>query len=50
MILLHFTAEWCALSKAMKPVIEEYVNDNPDVEYKMVDIDYDFDSLHLMMC
>jgi len=29
----------------MKPVIEEYVKNNPDVEYKMIDIDNDFDSL-----
>ena len=45
MKLLHFTAEWCAPCKAMKPVIEEYVKNNPDVEYKMIDIDNDFDSL-----
>jgi len=45
MILLHFTAKWCAPCEAMKPVIDEYVLANPDVEYRVVDIDYDFDSL-----
>jgi thioredoxin 1 len=45
MRLLHFTAEWCSPCKAMKPVIDEYIENHPDVEYKMIDIDYDFDSL-----
>lgn len=45
MRLLHFTAEWCAPCKAMKPLIEDYVENNPSTEYILIDIDYDFDSL-----
>ena len=29
----------------MKPLIEDYVENNPSTEYILIDIDYDFDSL-----
>ena len=45
MKLLHFTAEWCQPCKAMKPIIDEYVEANPELEYSPIDIDYNFDSL-----
>ena len=45
MKLIHFTAEWCQPCKAMKPLIDEYIADHPEVEYAPIDIDIDFDSL-----
>jgi thioredoxin 1 len=37
--LIHFTAEWCQPCKAMAPMIDEFVYDNPDIEYVKFDID-----------
>jgi thioredoxin 1 len=37
--LVHFTAEWCQPCKRMQPVIEEFKNENPGIEYVKVDID-----------
>ena len=31
--LLHFTADWCNPCKSMAPVIERFINDNPDIKY-----------------
>jgi thioredoxin 1 len=37
--LIHFTAGWCQPCKAMAPMIDEFVSENPDIEYVKFDID-----------
>ena len=37
--LLHFTADWCNPCKRIKPLIDTYISDNPDIEYIAVDVD-----------
>jgi thioredoxin 1 len=39
MKLLHFTAEWCGPCKMMKPMIEQVMQEHPDIEYVPIDID-----------
>jgi thioredoxin 1 len=39
MQLVHFTAEWCQPCKSMQPVIEEFRDENPGIDYIKVDID-----------
>lgn len=41
--LLHFTADWCAPCKKMKPLIEEFAAENTDIEYIQINVDVDFD-------
>lgn len=40
--IVHFTADWCIPCKKLKPIVEEYINNNPDIEYLIVDVDTDF--------
>jgi thioredoxin 1 len=40
--IIHFTADWCAPCKKLKPIIEEFVSNNSDIEYVLVDVDIDF--------
>lgn len=37
--LIHFTAEWCQPCKAMMPVITQFKDKHPDINYIKVDID-----------
>lgn len=37
--LIHFTATWCQPCKAMAPMIDKFVTDNPEIEYAKIDID-----------
>jgi thioredoxin 1 len=39
MKLIHFTAEWCQPCKMMKPIINQVVSENPNIEYVPIDID-----------
>lgn len=41
--ILHFTADWCNPCKRLKPIIEQYVKDNPDVKYTVIDVDTQFE-------
>lgn len=40
--IVHFTADWCHPCKKLKPIIDQYVIENPEVEYVMVDVDTEF--------
>jgi thioredoxin 1 len=37
--LLHFTADWCGPCKMIKPIIEEFISNNPDITYTKIDVD-----------
>lgn len=41
--LIHFTADWCQPCQKMKPTIQDFVINNPSIEYTKVDIEKDFD-------
>ena len=38
-MLLHFTADWCNPCKKIRPIIEEYIVDHPEIEYRPIDVD-----------
>ena len=42
--LLHFTADWCQPCKKIKPLIDDYISNNPDIKYTRIDIEEDFDT------
>jgi thioredoxin 1 len=44
MKLIHFTAEWCQPCKTMQPIIEEFINENQDLDYIKIDVDKDSES------
>lgn len=42
--LLHFTADWCQPCKKIKPIIDEYLEKNPEIQYVKIDIEEDFET------
>lgn len=40
--ILHFTADWCMPCKKLKPIIEEFISNNPDIKYEAIDVDVNF--------
>ena len=39
-IIKHYGAEqWCAPCRALKPVIQEIISQNPSVSYQYIDVD-----------
>lgn len=40
--LIHFTADWCQPCQKMKPIIHDFIINNPNIEYIKVDIEEDF--------
>lgn len=41
--LLHFSADWCQPCKKMKPIIDEFLSNNPNIQYKVYDAENDRD-------
>lgn len=40
--LLHFSApSWCIPCQKTKPLVDSFIANNPDIEYKYVDVDKD---------
>lgn len=37
--ILHFTASWCQPCQKLKPIIEEFIDKNPEVMYTRIDVD-----------
>ena len=41
--ILHFTADWCKPCEKLKPIIKQYLEEHPDIAYRMVDVDNEID-------
>lgn len=39
MKLYHFTAEWCGPCKKLAPVLEQFLTENPEIDYIKIDVD-----------
>ena len=39
--LLHFSATWCQPCKQMQPVLDRFIDNNPDIVYAKFDADVD---------
>lgn len=46
--LLYFAADWCAPCKQMKPILEEFSSENPDILVVKIDVDEDFEAAAAM--
>lgn len=44
--ILHFSADWCRPCDKLKPIIEQYILENSDVKYTVIDVDTKFDIAH----
>jgi thioredoxin 1 len=45
MKLLHFNADWCFPCKRIKPIIEQHIQENPEIEYIIIDVDNNLDAV-----
>jgi thioredoxin 1 len=43
--LIHFTGEWCTPCKKMQPIIEDFLYQNPNIEYIKIDVDSNIEKL-----
>lgn len=41
--LYDFMADWCAPCKSQAPIVEDFAEDNPDVDVQEVDVDEETD-------
>lgn len=41
--LLHFSATWCNPCKKMEPVVQRFIETNPDINYTKIDVDEQID-------
>lgn len=41
--LLHFSATWCNPCKKMEPVVQRFIETNPDIKYTKIDVDEQID-------
>ena len=39
MNIIHFTADWCVPCKKIKPIVDSFIESNPNINYIMVDVD-----------
>ena len=39
MKLYHFTADWCNPCKKLAPILEEFLGENPNIDYIKIDVD-----------
>jgi hypothetical protein len=37
--LIHFTADWCQPCKKMAPMIDKFIEDNPNIKYTKYNVD-----------
>lgn len=40
-VIKHYSASWCQPCKALKPIMQEIVSENPSVRYTYIDVDQD---------
>lgn len=37
----HYTASWCMPCKQLKPIMQEIIQENPTIQYTVIDVDND---------
>lgn len=37
----HYTASWCMPCKQLKPIMQEIIQENPTIQYTVIDVDID---------
>lgn len=43
MNIMYFSADWCAPCKATKPIVQEFIKDNPEPKVYIIDADQETD-------